>query len=146
MAVFNSIISRRVARISVVVLGVIFAGSIAAQSRDAQIAERLRPVGEVCVAGDPCAGGAAPAQASAAPAEFSAEGTYNTNCGVCHNSGMAGAPKPGDDAAWATRLEKGMDAVVANAINGINAMPAKGMCMTCTDEQLAEVVAFMSGQ
>jgi len=146
VAVFNSIISRRVARISVVVLGIVFAGSIAAQSRNDQIAERLRPVGEVCVAGDPCAGGAAPAQTAAASAEFSAEGTYNTSCGVCHNSGMAGAPKMGDDAAWATRLEKGMDAVVANAINGFNAMPAKGMCMTCTDEQLAEVVAYMSGQ
>ena len=146
MAVFNSIISRRVARISVVVLGIVFAGSIAAQSRNDQIAERLRPIGEVCVAGDPCAGGAAPAQTADASAEFSAEGTYNTNCGVCHNSGMAGAPKAGDDAAWAARLEKGMDAVVANAINGFNAMPAKGMCMTCTDEQLAEVVAYMSGQ
>lgn len=145
MAVFNSIISRRVARIGVIVMGVIFAGSIAAQSLNQQISERLRPVGEVCVAGDPCTGGAAPVAASAS-AEFNAEATYNTTCAACHNSGMAGAPKPGDAAAWATRLEKGMDAVVANAWNGFNAMPAKGMCMTCSEEQLAEVIAYMSGQ
>lgn len=147
MAVFNSSIRSRVVRFSLLAISVVFAGSIAAQSRDEQIAERLQPIGQVCVAGDACAGGsgggAAPMTASG---EFSPEATYTQNCAVCHDSGMAGAPKHGDADAWAARLEKGMDTLVHNAITGINAMPPKGMCMTCSDEDMAAMVQYISGQ
>ncbi len=150
MAVFNINISSRVLRFSLLAVSLIFAGSIAAQSRDAQIAERLQPVGEVCLAGDACSGGggAAPmaAAAGAGGGEFSPEAAYTQNCAVCHDSGVAGAPKHGDAEAWAARLEKGMDVVVMNAINGINAMPPKGMCMTCSDENIAAMVEYISGQ
>ena len=76
---------------------------------------------------------------------FDAEATYMMSCFACHSTGAAGAPKVGDGnaEAWAPRMEKGMDAVVANAINGINSMPAKGLCFTCTDEDLAALVAYM---
>jgi cytochrome c5 len=76
---------------------------------------------------------------------FNAETTYMASCFACHSTGAAGAPKvgPGNADAWASRLEKGMDAVVANAINGINTMPPKGLCFTCTDEDLAALVAYM---
>ena len=40
-------------------------------------------------------------------------------------------------------LEKGLDAVVQNAINGINTMPAKGLCFDCTDEDLRAIVEYM---
>lgn len=147
MAVFNSSIRSRVVRFSLVAISVIFAGSIAAQSRDAQIAERLQPVGEVCLAGDACAGGGGAAPMAAAGGEFTAEGTYKQNCAVCHDSGMAGAPKHGDADAWAARLaDKGMETLVHNAITGINAMPPKGMCMTCSDEDMAAMVQYISGQ
>lgn len=74
---------------------------------------------------------------------FDAEATYRQSCFACHNSGAAGAPKVGDAAAWATRMEKGIDEVVATAIKGVNAMPPKGMCFTCTDDDLRAVVQYM---
>jgi len=68
---------------------------------------------------------------------------YDTKCMACHNTGVAGAPKLGDKAAWAPRVEAGMDALMASAVNGKNAMPPKGTCMECTDEQLKAVVEYM---
>lgn len=76
---------------------------------------------------------------------FDVEATYMMSCFACHSTGAAGAPKvgPGNADAWAARLEKGMEAVVANAINGLNTMPPKGLCFTCSDEDLAAVVEYM---
>lgn len=76
---------------------------------------------------------------------FNAETTYMMSCFACHSTGAAGAPKvgPGNAEAWAPRVEKGMDAVIANAINGLNTMPPKGLCFTCTDEDLAALVEYM---
>ena len=76
---------------------------------------------------------------------FDAEATYMMSCFACHSTGAAGAPKVGDGNAdaWAPRMEKGMEAVVANAINGLNTMPPKGLCFTCTDEDLAALVTYM---
>jgi cytochrome c5 len=76
---------------------------------------------------------------------FDVEATYMMSCFACHSTGAAGAPKvgPGNADAWASRIEKGMDAVVANAINGLNSMPPKGLCFTCSDEDLAALVSYM---
>ncbi len=147
MAVFNSVIRFRFVKLSLLVLSVVFAGSLVAQSLDQQVAERLKPIGEVCLQGQACAsGGAAPA-AAAATGEFSAEQVYTQTCAMCHGSGMAGAPQFGDADAWSGRITaKGFETVVQNAITGINAMPAKGMCMTCTDENMAALVEYISGQ
>lgn len=152
VAVFKSSIVLRIAQLGVLTASVAFMGASAAQSRDEQIAERLKPVGEVCLAGQSCArGGAAPvAAASAVPAaasgEFDVEQVYQQSCNVCHASGMAGAPKFDDSAEWTKRLEdKGLEMLVANAINGINAMPPRGMCMTCSDENIAALVEYISG-
>lgn len=77
-------------------------------------------------------------------AGFDAEARYAQSCAACHNSGAAGAPKVGTAADWAPRLEKGLDAVVQNAINGLNGvMPPKGLCFTCTDDELKAVVEYM---
>ena len=76
---------------------------------------------------------------------FNAEEKYMASCFACHSTGAAGAPKvgPGNAGEWAPRLEKGMEAVVANAINGLNTMPPKGLCFDCTDEDLAALVQYM---
>lgn len=76
---------------------------------------------------------------------FNVETAYMASCFACHSTGAAGAPKvgPGNAEAWTTRLEKGMDAVVQNAINGMNAMPPKGLCFTCTDDDLRALVEYM---
>lgn len=78
-------------------------------------------------------------------ADFNAETTYMASCFACHSTGAAGAPKVGEGnaEAWTSRLEKGMDALVANAINGVNVMPPKGLCFTCTDDDLRALVQYM---
>ena len=74
---------------------------------------------------------------------FEVERVYMQSCWACHNSGAAGAPKVGVAADWAPRVEKGMDTLLQNAINGVNAMPAKGLCFTCTDDDLRDLVQYM---
>lgn len=87
------------------------------------------------------------AATAAAPADdFDVAAAYQASCFACHGSDALGAPQPGDAAAWEERMAKGMDAVMENVINGINAMPARGICMTCTDEQLLAIVEYMASQ
>lgn len=77
---------------------------------------------------------------------FDAEQKYMASCFACHSTGAAGAPKVGSGMAaeWGPRLEeKGMDAIVQNAINGINTMPAKGLCFDCSDDELKAIVEYM---
>jgi len=69
--------------------------------------------------------------------------TYDTYCQACHNTGAANAPKLGDKAAWEPRIAAGMDALMANATNGKNAMPPKGTCMSCSDDDLKAAVEYM---
>lgn len=76
-------------------------------------------------------------------ASASVEDTYKTSCTFCHSTGAAGAPKTGDAAAWAPRLEKGMDALVKSSREGLNAMPPKGMCNTCSDEDFKALIEYM---
>ena len=69
---------------------------------------------------------------------------YNKSCGVCHASGAAGAPKTGDVAAWAPRLAKGADVLVAAVTDGLNAMPPKGMCYDCTADDYKALIDYMA--
>ena len=69
---------------------------------------------------------------------------FNRSCQVCHGTGAAGAPKVGDAAAWAPRLEKGMPALLESVHNGLNAMPPKGMCFDCSDEDYTALIEYMS--
>ena len=71
------------------------------------------------------------------------QATYDSSCKVCHETDAMGAPAVGDKAAWAAALEKGIDQVYHNAINGINGMPPKGGAMDLTDAQMNEVVDYM---
>ncbi len=109
---------------------------------EAAIAERIRPAGQVCVEGDASCAQAATTTASAGPR--TAEDIYGKVCLGCHDTGAAGAPRRGDAAAWNARLEsKGLDALVANAINGVAAMPPKGLCMDCSDDEIRLVVEYI---
>lgn len=69
---------------------------------------------------------------------------YKSTCAACHDSGAAGAPKTGDAAGWTARLAKGYDKLVANAINGIGAMPAKGGNPDLDDVEVARAVVHMA--
>jgi cytochrome c5 len=113
---------------------------------DDEIRERLRPVGQLCRPGDDCAIGAAVAGAEVAGGAMSGEQVYNQFCGTCHAAGVAGAPVLGDTAAWAPRIAQGMDLLWDHTLNGINAMPPKGTCMACSDDDLRAVLDYMVEQ
>ena len=85
-------------------------------------------------------------EGAAAVSDFDPAGVYQMNCFACHGTGAADAPMLGDSEAWDARMEKGMQAVMANAINGVGAMPARGICMSCSDEELQQVVEYMLAQ
>ena len=76
----------------------------------------------------------------------SGEQIYKTKCFACHSTGAAGAPKIGDKKAWAPRIAQGMDVLFQHAKNGFKAMPPKGTCMDCTDEQLKSAVEYIVSQ
>ena len=76
----------------------------------------------------------------------SGETVYKTVCSACHATGLAGAPKTGDKAAWAPRLATGAAALLKNAINGKNAMPARGGAADLTDDELKAAVEYLTGQ
>lgn len=130
----------------VFVVTAVLAGQSFAMSAEKKqaIAERIKPVGEVCVQGDSSCASAA--VASAGGAAKSGEEIFNSTCTGCHSTGAAGAPKVGDKAAWAPRLAAGIDTVYGHAINGFNAMPPKGMCATCSDDEIKATVDFMASK
>ena len=78
--------------------------------------------------------------------EDAGKSIYDTKCMACHSTGVAGAPKLGDKDAWAPRIAKGNDALLASVKNGLNAMPPKGACMSCSDAELRAAIAYMVGQ
>ena len=71
---------------------------------------------------------------------------YKQSCQACHANGVANAPKPGDKAAWAPRIATGMDAMLATAKKGKGAMPPKGTCMGCSDDDLKAAIEYMVNQ
>ena len=104
--------------------------------------ERIKPVGSLCMAGDDCA--AAPVAAAGGGSEpRSGQAVYDTGCASCHAIGAAGAPKFGDAAQWADRVAKGLDTLYSNAYNGFNAMPAKGLCFDCSEEEIKVAVDYI---
>jgi cytochrome c5 len=130
------------------------------------VLENIKPVGQVNIAGETgtqeetagepvaAAGEAgmqeetaaepvAAAGEEAAAGPRSGEQVYQANCIACHGTGAAGAPKMGDAAAWAPRIAKGIDALLVSATNGLNAMPAKGLCMDCSEDELKGAIEYM---
>ena len=134
---------------------------------DATIAERIKKIGDVCIEGEDCR--VTPAIVSADVTEsmavddcigekncnavsvvavadggFNVEENYKKSCATCHVAGVAGAPKLGDSADWEPRIAKGMDRLYNSVINGLPpAMPAKGMCFSCSDDELRSIVDYM---
>lgn len=106
--------------------------------------ERIKPVGEVCVEGKECAGAAAIAAAPAAGgAPRSGDAVFTGSCAGCHATGAAGAPKVGDKGAWGPRIAQGKPTLYQHALNGIRAMPPKGMCMNCSEAEIKAAVDYM---
>lgn len=71
------------------------------------------------------------------------EQLYNTACIICHDVGVAGAPRPGDRQAWSTRLAGGWEALARHSLEGHLAMPAKGGRIDLPDADILAAVAYM---
>jgi len=150
----------------------ILASLVSGRASDAQysvaaVAERVAPVGQVNTSGEPIAAGggvadsgggtSAPAAAPSGEAMAEAGGggdaaapgkqVYDSLCASCHAQGIAGAPKFGDDDAWASRMDKGLEMLVSNAINGYvgenGVMPAKGGNPNLSDDEVRAAVEYM---
>jgi len=111
------------------------------------MAKRLEPVGKLCLQGEDC--GTAAAAASGGEASggggggIDGEAIYGSVCMACHDTGAAGAPKHGDEAAWAERTGKGFETLLDHALNGFNAMPARGGNPNLSDEEVHAAVAYL---
>lgn len=113
-------------------------------AQESAVTERLTAVGQVAMQGETVA---APAAAeSTGGAERTPDEIYNAHCMACHSTGAAGAPKVGEAADWQPRLAQGMDVVYEHSITGIRGMPPRGLCMSCSDDQLKAVVDWMIEQ
>ncbi len=100
---------------------------------------------------------AAPAPVAAAPAaapaaDAAADGgkgaeLFKKTCAMCHQTGVAGAPKLGDKADWGPRIAQGKDTLYKHAIEGFNgakgAMPPKGGNPALSDDEMKTIVDFM---
>jgi len=74
------------------------------------------------------------------------EAVFNSTCQACHATGAAGAPKVGDNGAWAPRIAQGYDTVVKHALEGLRAMPARGGNPDLDDVEVARAVVFMANK
>ena len=106
------------------------------------ISARVQPVGKVEF-------GAADTAAGGAPR--SGEEIVKNVCGACHLSGVAGAPKIGDKAAWAPKIKEGLNRLLAEAIKGITVkgamvMPPRGGGADLSDSEVASAIVYMANQ
>jgi cytochrome c5 len=78
------------------------------------------------------------------------QGIYMNFCAPCHATGVAGAPKVGDKAAWGPRLKQGEKTLVERSIKGFQGasgfMPARGGNSALSDSEVADAVAYMAAQ
>src|SRR5262245_7929338 len=113
---------------------------------------RVKPFARVAIAGQDNAALAIEAPANAKPAAAAAvpkDGTeaFDVTCKACHGTGIGGAPKAGDHAAWAPRIAKGKAVLYTHALQGFTGtagmMPAKGGRPDIPDEVIQQAVDHM---
>lgn len=142
-----------------IIAGIILLGDLVGDGEDAgaedgaeqsAVVERIRPVGEVALVGDPSlASPAMPAQAPAAAAEAPLSGAevYDQLCSLCHAAGVGGAPMLTDQAAWAPRLAQSQDVLREHVLNGFQGqagvMPPKGGRPDLSDDEVLAAMQYM---
>ncbi|MBS1178255.1 MAG: cytochrome [Proteobacteria bacterium] len=98
------------------------------------VAHRIQPVGVVMLK-----------DASAVVELRTGEQVYTAQCSACHAAGLAGAPKLGDEAAWAPRIKTGYEVLVTSALKGKGAMAAQGGG-EFSDFEIGRAVVFMANK
>lgn len=120
-----------------------------AQNSPQAVLDRIQPFGQVRVGkSDGVVAAAAPAAPATAPAAAAAAGqggeaVYSKACIACHSTGVAGAPKVGDKAAWEPRLAQGMATLMSTALKGKGAMPPKGGHASLSDAEIKAAIEYM---
>lgn len=99
------------------------------------VSERLKPIGTVVLA-----------EAAGSKTLKTGEAVFQASCAACHATGVAGAPKAGDAAAWGPRIKQGFETLVKHATEGFKAMPAKGGNADLDPVEVARGVAYMANQ
>jgi cytochrome c5 len=93
----------------------------------AELHKNIAPFAQVAIAGkDNSALAIKTAPAVAADVPTTGEQAFNKVCSACHSTGVNGAPKIGDHAAWGPRIAQGKDTLYKDAIAGKGNMPPKG--------------------
>lgn len=76
------------------------------------------------------------------PADAALAERYERSCRVCHVV-PGGAPLAGHGPSWQARLAQGDTMLLAHVRDGFNAMPPRGLCNDCSDDELRRLIAFM---
>ena len=106
---------------------------------------RIQPVGNICFEGETCNVTTRAAGPAAGDGPRDGAAVYNAVCQTCHGAGLLGSPVLGDAGAWGPRIAKGTDTLYTHAIQGFNAMPAKGGA-DIPDEEVQNAVDYMIGE
>lgn len=108
------------------------------------IEERIKPSGKVYVEGDDVpVSKPAVVESAATSVVRSGKEIYEISCAMCHATPAMGAPVFGNVESWSSIIAKGEEALINNAINGINAMPPMGTCADCSTDEMASTVKYM---
>ncbi len=115
------------------------------------VAERLTAPAQEAVSGQDNSALAikseGPAPAVAASQPKNGEEVFQQVCSACHGTGIAGAPKAGDKAAWAPRIAQGKATLYEHALKGFQGkagvMPAKGGRADLSDDLIKQAVDHM---
>ena len=104
---------------------------------NSKVLSRIQAVGNVVIA-----------EASGPKGMLTGQQVYDQVCKVCHDAGLAGAPKFADKAVWTARIATGEATLDKHAIAGFQGkggvMPAKGGNADLTDDEVRRAVAYMA--
>ncbi len=128
-----------------------FTQELISDSYEDEVRERLGLKGKICKQDESCGTKSMPGvgvknnstELAVVASGRDGKTVYDIGCAACHNAGLAGAPLFADQSQWEIRLSKGLETLTDNAYNGYNAMPAKGLCMDCSREEIEKSVQYM---
>ncbi|VEB33016.1 cytochrome c5 [Legionella sainthelensi] len=108
------------------------------ETQQQEIQLRIQPIGQVSVQNE------VKSENKTTRDEELGQEIYERYCVVCHKDGLAGAPRFRNEQDWKPRLTgRTLDDLVASSLKGLNAMPAKGTCIKCNEDDLKAAISYM---